>query len=204
MASWVLSVFRDRSHLLMITLYKAMIRRKLEYCCPVWNPSKVGDIQAIENVQRNFTRRINSCRDLDYWDRLSRLKILSLQRRREHYMIIHVWKIINGLAPNDIEMVFQAQQRHGVKVTIPQFNTNSQKSISSHYDNSFGVKAARLWNILPKDVNEKTNMESFKVALRNFISQFPDTPPVKGYTTINNNSLLEWIKERGYTSGGRT
>ena len=38
MAAWVLSVFRDRSILVMMTLYKTMVRSKLEYCCPVWNP----------------------------------------------------------------------------------------------------------------------------------------------------------------------
>ena len=94
MASWVFSVFRDMSQFLMLTLYKAMVQSKTEYCCPVWNPTKVGDIEAIESVQRNFTRRmIGSCKDLDYWERLKKLKILSLQRRRERYMILPVWKI---------------------------------------------------------------------------------------------------------------
>lgn len=204
MASWVLSVFSDRSPVIMMTLFKTMVRSKVEYCCPVWSPSKIGDIQAIENLQRNFTRRISSCRSLNYWERLARLKVLSLQRRRERYMIIHVWKIVNDLAPNDIDMIFQAEQRHGIRASVPVFKTAAQKSVSSHYDNSFGVKAARLWNILPKDVNGKTNLESFKVALGKFLDRFPDTPPIKGYTTVNNNSLLEWNSERGYTLGGRT
>ena len=44
MAAWALSVFRDRSPTTMITLYKSLIRSRLEYCCPLWNPSKVRDI----------------------------------------------------------------------------------------------------------------------------------------------------------------
>ena len=58
MASWVLSVFRNRSPLLMLTLFKTMVRSKLEYCCPVWNPRKIRDIKSIESIQRNFKRRI--------------------------------------------------------------------------------------------------------------------------------------------------
>ena len=51
MASWVLSAFRDRSTLLMLTLYKSMVRSRLEYCCPLWNPVKiVRDIQKLENI----------------------------------------------------------------------------------------------------------------------------------------------------------
>ena len=46
MASWVFSVFRDRSPFLMLTLFKTMVRSRLEYCCPVWNPSKITDIEA--------------------------------------------------------------------------------------------------------------------------------------------------------------
>ena len=134
-ASWVMSVFRDRSELLMVTLFKTLVRSKLEYCCPVWNPSKIGDIEAIENVQRNFTRRISSCKDLNYWNRLSKLKLMSLQRRRERYSIIHVWKILNGDAPNDIGMTFKTHQRHGIKAIIPPLNTKAQKSMSTHYDN---------------------------------------------------------------------
>ena len=41
MAAWTLSAFRDRSQVVMLTLYKSMVRSKLEYCCPVWNPAKV-------------------------------------------------------------------------------------------------------------------------------------------------------------------
>ena len=70
MTSWVLSVFRDRSRFLMLTLYKTMVRSKLEYYCPVWNPDKISDIEAIESIQRHYTRRISGCQNLDYWERL--------------------------------------------------------------------------------------------------------------------------------------
>jgi hypothetical protein len=67
-------------------------------------------------------------------------------------MIVHVWKIVNGLAPNDINMEFKTHQRLGTKAVIPELNTKAQRSISTHYDNSFGVKAAKLWNLLPKEL----------------------------------------------------
>ena len=125
MASWVFSVFSDRSPFLMLTLFKTMVRSRLEYCCPVWNPSKITDIEAIENVQRNYTRRILGCQQLDYWDRLKKLDLLSLQRRRERYILIHTWKMANDLAPNDINMVFKENARHGIKAIVPPLNNKS-------------------------------------------------------------------------------
>ena len=53
-AGWILSVFRCRSQEVLLTLYKALVRPILEYCCLVWSPSKVADIQALENVQRAY------------------------------------------------------------------------------------------------------------------------------------------------------
>ena len=203
MASWVLSVFRDRSPFLMLTLFKSMVRSKLEYCCPVWNPSKVWDIQAIENIQRQFTRKISSCKDIGYWERLKKLDLLSLQRRRERYMIIHVWKMLNDKAPNNIGMTFYQHERHGFRANVPSYNYKAQKSVASAYDDSFGIKAARLWNILPRIVNEQKTLDSLKISLSCFLEKFPDTPPVPGYSPCNRNSLLDWCSE-GILSGRRT
>jgi hypothetical protein len=199
-AAWVLSVFRDRSPLLMLTLYKSMVRSRLEYCCPVWNPAKVTDVQALESVQRNFTRRINGCHDLDYWQRLEKLKLLSLQRRRERYSIVHVWKILNGLAPNDISLESYTNDRHGLKIRLPAIKKKAQMSVTTDYENSFKIKASRLWNLLPKDCNSVSILETFKVKLGGFLATYPDTPPVPGYTSANRNSLLDWYSEKG----GRT
>jgi hypothetical protein len=199
-ASWVLGVFRDRSPSVMMTLFKSMVRSKLEYCCPVWNPSKVQDIQALENVQRNFTRRVSGCQNLDYWDRLKQLNIQSLQRRRERYCIIHVWKILNDFAPNDIGMKFNNHIRLGTRVVLPPMNNKVQVSVRTDYDNSFKVKAGKLWNLLPNTVNTVTSLDQFKAALGKFLRKVPDTPPVPGYTSANRNSLLDWKNEKG----GRT
>ena len=191
-AGWVLGAFRDRSTVTMMTLYKSLIRCKVEYCCPLWNPSKISDIQTLENVQREFTRRISGLQDHDYWERLIKLKLLSLQRRRERYSIIQVWKIKNRFAPNSVGMEFYDSARLGVKAKVPRFNHSAQKSVSTAYDDSFGVKGVRLWNILPKHVNTQATLESFKVSLGDFLQKFPDRPPVVGYTPPNSNSLLDW------------
>jgi hypothetical protein len=192
-ASWVLGVFKDRSKPVMLQLYKSLIRSRVEYCCSLWNPVKVTDIQTIEDVQRNFTWRIAGTGDLDYWERLSALNLLSLQRRRERYMIIHVWNILNETTPNDIGMQFTDNMRLGKKVKIPAFNKHAPLSAVSLYDSSFAVHAGKLWNILPHSVTSATQLYMFKILLGKFLHEIPDKPPVKGYhTTQNRNSIIDW------------
>ena len=79
MANCVLSVFSDRSKDVLLALYKSIVRIRLEYSCPVWNPSLMQDIKKLESTLRAFTRYISGCQGLSYWE-----------RRRERYVILHL------------------------------------------------------------------------------------------------------------------
>ena len=108
------------------------------------------------------------CKELQYWDRLKKLKPMSLQRRRERYCIVHVWKISNGLAPNDLGFKFKLHQRLGTKAEIPAINKRSQLSVRADYDKTFRVRAAQLFNLLPAGLGGITSLDSFKVGLGRF------------------------------------
>ena len=54
----------------------------------------------VEKVQRSFTRFISGIAGLSYTERRTVLKLYCLRRRRERYIIIYVWKILDGLVPN--------------------------------------------------------------------------------------------------------
>ena len=54
----------------------------------------------LEKVQRTFTKHITGIRDFSYSKCLETFKLYSLQRRRDRYSIIYVWKIVEGLVPN--------------------------------------------------------------------------------------------------------
>ena len=176
----------------MLILYKTLIRSKLEYCCALWDSPKISDIQALENVQRKFTRKIQGLKDFNYWERLEKLHLQSLQRRRERYSIILMWKMANDEAPNNIGIRFYATERLGLRAEVPTSPKGTQMSIATKRYNSFAGRATRLWNTLPKTVNSAKRLESFKVHLGEWMKRFPDRPPVSGYSRQNNNSILEW------------
>ena len=65
-----------------LLLNKALIRPHLEYANALWSPYKIKDITAIENVQRRATKLVLSLKNLEYEDRLRKLKLPTLKYRR--------------------------------------------------------------------------------------------------------------------------
>ena len=196
MARWILSVFYERSAEVMLTLFKSLVRSRTEYCCPLWNPSKVEDIMKLEAVQRSFTSRIREVRHLPYWERLKELKINSLQRRRERYIIIHVYKIANNLSPNDINMKFYQTKRRGSCCIIPPINKRSKAKYQTQYDSSFHITGGKMWNLLPAEIKSKPSLESFKMSLSKYLSLFPDCPPIPGYPSENSLTTILTLRWR--------
>ena len=139
MSSWVLSVFRTREANTMLTLYKAFVRSNLEYCSPIWHPTKISEIEIVEGVQREFTKRIADCSNITYWERLKKLKLMSLQRRRERFIILTMWKILHGEIPNEVNVRFRPQARLGVQAIVPSLSRNCGMANQSLYDASFAV-----------------------------------------------------------------
>lgn len=195
-SSWMLGVFKTRDRVSILTLYKSLVRSLLEYCCPLWNPSKIGDIQLLESVQRTLTSRVHGVQHMNYWDRLRSLKLMSLQRRRERYLILHMFKILHDLCPNDLNVKFAPLSRLGVRALIPNLSRASKQRHQTMYDSSFTVLGPRLWNTIPSELTQISSQQQFKNRLTNYLFSIPDKPPVQGYSCANNNSLLSWSENK--------
>ena len=192
-ASWALSVFGSREKDVMLTIYKSLVRGHLEYCCPLWHPSKISDIELVESVQREFTRKIRGMRSLSYWERLKTLNLFSLQRRRERYIVLCMWKILHGLAPNP-NIRFRPQSRLGIQAIVPSLNASGGAACQSKFDMSFAVIGPNLWNALPSTLTTIESATIFKSRLTSLLCKLDDMPPTSGYVRTHDNSLPEVLR----------
>ena len=48
------------------------------------------------------------------------------------------------------------------------------------------------WNCVPNNLNTMVQFKLFKKNLTAFLLSLPDTPPTKGYSPSNSNSILAW------------
>ena len=190
---WILHVFYTRDPVTMITLFKTLVRPILEYCPEIWNPYKVKDIVSIEKVQRTFTSKIRGTKDLNYWERLKALELYSLQRRRERILILIVWKIRNGMYPNCVNFKFKVHKRSNSVKAVLKPMPRVMGSLLTKYEESFVIKAAKLWNVIPSNLTVIEHLGAFKSGLDRFLKTVPDLPPVPGYPSQTKNSLTDYI-----------
>ena len=192
LTAWILNVFYTRNKFVMLTLFNSLVRSRLEYCCQVWDPFKIKNIDAIEQVQRSLTSKIENMDNDNYWERLTKLGIMSLQRRREKLAIIFTWKIKNNMVPNDINLEFVWNAKKSMTTATVKPMPKIRGKLLSAFENSFVIKAARLWNKLPSKLCDISSLNLFRKELDKYLSLFPDCPPVKGYFHVNSNSILDY------------
>ncbi len=58
MCSWILRTFKSRSPAVMMTLWKSLVIPIMDYCSQLWSPIQAGQIQQLEEIQQQFTRKI--------------------------------------------------------------------------------------------------------------------------------------------------
>ena len=183
--------FRSREIDTIKTLYKQLVLPHVEYCSVLIHPHKITDIHLLESVQRSMTAKITAYKDYNYYQRLKVLKMYSLQRRRERYTVIYVWKIVEGLCPNlpKNPIITLDHVRKGRLCKIPPVNTKSPLRIQTIKENTLAIRGPRLFNSIPKYLREKSGVkvESFKRALDKYLATLSDEPPVPGYYTRDNS-----------------
>ena len=80
-----------------ISVNCSLVRPILEYACNLWSPYTAKHRKLIENVQRRATKFIlNYPQDLNYADRLTKIKMLPLEFRRDICDLCVVFKSRNG------------------------------------------------------------------------------------------------------------
>ena len=151
-----------KAAVVMVPLFKSLVRPILEYANAVWSPHLRKHVDAIEDIQRKFTKHIIGMKDLSYEQRLSILKLPSLEFRRIRGDLIEVYKIMHkiydpittkGLLP----LAPEDNKTRGNKFKILKQRTNTN-NLKYFFTNRF----VNLWNSLTDNIVDACSINSFK------------------------------------------
>ena len=94
-------------------------------------------------------------RHLDYWAQLKKLHLYSLERRRERYIIIYIWRILEHQVPDITSgKIFSINEggRLGRKSSFPPISNNAPSEIKKIRYASHLMKGPQQFNILPAEI----------------------------------------------------
>ena len=137
------------------------VRPIMEYASNVWSPHLLKHINAIERVQKHFTKRIPSLSNLSYPERLAALDLEPLELRRLKSDLVMYCKCLHDLVAipfNDFFVTsnYTSQTRSGgSKLLRPCCLTN-------HFENNFFYRCLSCWNNLPPAVVNAGSVSCFK------------------------------------------
>ena len=181
----------------MLTLHRSLIQPRLDYCSQLWSPRDQASINRLESVQRQFLSQIrdDSLVGLNYWERLSHLRVYSQERRRERYQICFLWKLSQELI-SGYEMKWQWSDRRGRLAVPNRIPRDAPSRVKKARERSLGVHGAHLFNLLPKSLRNENSgdFELFKNHLDIFLAMVPDQPTSAGLARAAlSNSLLDQV-----------
>ena len=183
LAGWILRTFTMRDPHLMLTLFKSLVLSRLDYASQLWSPYLLKHSYLIEKVQRVFTKHISCIWVFSYSKRLETLKLYSLQRRRDRYSIIYMWKIVEGLVPNLSDHITCSLSDRRGRTCIVYHASVGQLGTMKY--NSFRWRTIR--KRLPKCIRmlSSCSVNRFKSELDSYLRNIVDLPCQPGF----NNSL---------------
>ena len=194
MCGYIFRTFMIRDPDALMSIFRSLVTPIMDYCSVVWNPHKRKATQ-IEKIQRNFTKRLTGLKELSYYERLKYLKIYSMERRRERYDLLYIFKITKHDVPN-VGLKWKFSPRRGRVLVPPPVQRNSTASANTLRRNSFRGRAAFLFNSLPaslRNISVDTPMSIIKRNLDKLLNSVTDEPVLQGYTRSNDapsNSLI--------------
>jgi hypothetical protein len=150
----------SRSKEIIIKLYKALVRPKLEYCVQAWRPFLRKNIDSLERVQKRATKMVSECRGKNYESRLRSLNLISIEKRQTRGDLIQVFKLIKGFDNVDYSNFFQLTSNS--RTRGHKFKICKGRSRLEIRKNFFSQRVVSEWNKLPSFVVEAESINSFK------------------------------------------
>ena len=115
----------------------------------------------IERVQRRFTKIPAQLKSLSYAERLEKLGLTTLEKRRERGDLIETYKILNNYYDcPELSDLFTRNSNtrtrgHNFKLETKKHKTNIGKNLIAN-------RIVRTWNKLPSEVVNSKSMNQFK------------------------------------------
>ncbi|KQK77652.1 pol [Amazona aestiva] len=148
---------------MILPLYSALVSPHVEYCLQFWCPQHKNDMEVLEQVQRRATRTIRGLEHLPYEDRLRKLWLFILEKRRLRGDLIEAFQYLKGAYKDAGEGLFIRDCSE--RTTGKRFKLKQGKFRLDIRKKFFTARVVRPWNGVPKEAVNAPSLAVFKARL---------------------------------------
>lgn len=157
--------FSFRSAEVIVKLYKSLVRPHLDYAMQARSPHLEKDKKILEKVQARATKLIPSIQHLSYEERLAKLNLTTLEKRRERGDLLQTYRImtqIDKTKPTNYfkQATYEGTRGHSMKLAKARSRLDIRK-------NFYSQRVINNWNKLPQTTVNAPTFLSFKQKLSN-------------------------------------
>ena len=165
------SVRRSLSPDALLTLLRALVVSKVDYCNSVLAGISGAQLQRLQSVLNAAARLVFSARKSEHTTPLLReLYWLKVSERIQFRLCVLAYRCMNGTAPSYLAETLQKAADVGSRQRLRSAASSTLVVPSTRRatlgDRAFPVAAARAWNSLPSSVRAATSLQLFRRELK--------------------------------------
>ena len=146
-------------------LFNSFIKSQFNYCPLIWMFCSRVQNSKINSIHERSLRTIYKDYKNSYSDILDLHGEKSIHQYNIQYLMIEVYKFLNGLSPPIMEQIFNIREN---TYNVRNFRTFSTRNVKTHIYGTETVtyKSSQLWNLVPPEIKNSQSLMIFKKAIK--------------------------------------
>ena len=146
-------------------IFDSVIKSQFSYCPLVWMFSSRTSNNMINKLHERSLRIVLEDFTSDFKTLLQNNNDISNHHRNIQTLLTELFKVRNGLAPPQVETMFQRRNNTYNLRGFQEFQTERKRTVDNGLE-TLSYRAPQLWSLLPEEVKQTNSLSEFKRSVR--------------------------------------
>ena len=146
-------------------LINSFIKSHFSYCRLIWMFCNRNSMKKVNKIQEGYLHLMTNNYELSYEELLDLTNEISPHQLCLNSLMTQVYKCLNGTSLDIMNDIFAVSKHQYNTRHYNLFVTDRPKS-DRYGRNSIPYRANQIWNLLPRQIKNSVNLDSFKLKIK--------------------------------------